>query len=90
MIEFLGRIDDQVKIRGFRVELGEIEAALAEHPMIREAAVIAEENENSRQVRTVSEDDEKLLEEALRLGEEKLDAILKEVEDLGSDEGRER
>jgi amino acid adenylation domain-containing protein len=90
MIEFLGRIDDQVKIRGFRVELGEIEAALAEHPMIREAAVIAEENENSRQVRPVSEDNEKLLEEALRLGEEKLDAILKEVEDLGSDEGRER
>ncbi len=37
-IEFLGRLDDQVKIRGFRVELGEIEAVLAQHPGVREAA----------------------------------------------------
>jgi amino acid adenylation domain-containing protein/non-ribosomal peptide synthase protein (TIGR01720 family) len=40
-LEFLGRLDRQVKIRGFRVELGEIEAALAQHPSIREAAVLA-------------------------------------------------
>ena len=38
-IEYLGRIDHQVKIRGFRVELGEIEAALAEHADVRQAAV---------------------------------------------------
>ena len=29
-LEFLGRMDQQVKIRGFRVELGEIEARLAQ------------------------------------------------------------
>ncbi|WP_165374563.1 MULTISPECIES: non-ribosomal peptide synthetase [Sorangium] len=43
-IEFLGRIDTQVKIRGFRVELGEIEAALAACPAVREAAVVAVEH----------------------------------------------
>ena len=43
-LEFLGRRDDQVKIRGFRVELGEIEAAIARHPVVREVAVVAEES----------------------------------------------
>ncbi len=40
-IDFLGRADDQVKIRGFRVEPGEVEAALAALPGLREAAVVA-------------------------------------------------
>ena len=44
-IEYLGRLDDQVKIRGFRIELGEIEARLAEHPEVREAVVLAREDE---------------------------------------------
>jgi amino acid adenylation domain-containing protein len=40
-LEYLGRIDRQVKIRGVRVEPGEVEAALARHPGVREAAVVA-------------------------------------------------
>jgi amino acid adenylation domain-containing protein len=40
-VEYLGRDDFQVKIRGFRIELGEIEAALASHPEVQQAVVVA-------------------------------------------------
>ena len=42
-LDFIGRIDDQVKIRGQRIEPGEIEAVLAEHPALAQAAVVAQE-----------------------------------------------
>jgi amino acid adenylation domain-containing protein/non-ribosomal peptide synthase protein (TIGR01720 family) len=40
-IEFLRRVDHQVKIHGFRIELEEIEIALGQHPLIKDAIVIA-------------------------------------------------
>ena len=44
-IEFLGRNDYQVKIRGYRIELGEIEARLQEQEGVKEAVVVAREDE---------------------------------------------
>lgn len=43
VLEFLGRADTQVKVRGHRVELEEVEARLAAHPDVKEAAVVPEE-----------------------------------------------
>ncbi len=43
-IEFLGRIDHQVKIRGFRVEPAEVEAVLKQHPEVKQAVIVPEDN----------------------------------------------
>jgi amino acid adenylation domain-containing protein len=48
-IEFLGRVDNQVKIRGFRIELEEIEATLAQHPGVREVAVVVQQDKPENQ-----------------------------------------
>ncbi|GAA2820919.1 amino acid adenylation domain-containing protein [Saccharopolyspora taberi] len=43
-LDFAGRADDQVKIRGFRIELGEVEAVLAAHDGVTQAAAVVRED----------------------------------------------
>jgi thioesterase domain-containing protein len=50
VFEFAGRIDEQVKIRGVRVELGDIEAALLDHPGVRCAAVVCDETTSGKRL----------------------------------------
>ncbi|WP_339436537.1 non-ribosomal peptide synthase/polyketide synthase [Pseudomonas sp. EL_65y_Pfl1_R32] len=45
VIEYVGRVDHQVKIRGFRIELGEIEALLLAQEAVREAFLLAADNQ---------------------------------------------
>lgn len=44
-IDILGRMDDQIKIRGVRIELGELNAALLAHPLVKSGVVVARRDE---------------------------------------------
>ncbi|PYY81922.1 non-ribosomal peptide synthetase [Pseudomonas sp. TKO26] len=44
-LQYQGRNDQQVKIRGFRIELGEIETRLAGCPGVKDAVVLARQDE---------------------------------------------
>ncbi|MCP4149409.1 MAG: AMP-binding protein, partial [bacterium] len=47
-IEHLGRIDRQIRIRGARIEIGEIESKLLEQEDIKEAIVVAREDQKGK------------------------------------------
>ncbi|WP_143671468.1 non-ribosomal peptide synthetase, partial [Streptomyces sp. wa1071] len=49
---YVGRTDGQIKLRGLRVELGEIEAVIAEEPQVAASAVVLREDNPGRPVLT--------------------------------------
>lgn len=70
-VEYRGRIDNQIKVRGMRVELGDIETALRQSPMVSEAVVVT---------RRYDDDDHRLVACVVphrRLGDEELGARLR-------------
>ncbi len=49
-LEYVGRTDHQVKIRGHRIELDEIEACLTRYPGVREAVLLARDDQQRAKV----------------------------------------
>ncbi|PYP82258.1 MAG: hypothetical protein DMG65_26685 [Candidatus Angelobacter sp. Gp1-AA117] len=49
-IEHLGRLDKQIEIRGVRFHPAEVEAALCTHATVRQAVVVARENQNGDRI----------------------------------------
>ncbi|MEA2174637.1 MAG: hypothetical protein QOD00_2229, partial [Blastocatellia bacterium] len=48
VLEYAGRCDRQVKVRGFRVEVGEVEARLKEHSGLKQATIVAWDDDAGR------------------------------------------
>ncbi|MDQ1026939.1 amino acid adenylation domain-containing protein [Streptomyces umbrinus] len=81
-IEFLGRLDDQVKIRGYRVELGEIQAVLADHSDVRDAFVTTVDGELAAYCAPVVPSDTLRAHLAARLPEYMVPATLTALDEL--------
>ena len=73
LLERLGRNDRQVKIRGGRVDLDGVEAALREHPFVRDVGVLA---------RTSSVDGSKSISAYVRARDQAPDELIEELRDL--------
>jgi amino acid adenylation domain-containing protein len=43
VLEYIGRLDSPLKLNGFRIELREVEAVILQHKLIRECAVLIQE-----------------------------------------------
>lgn len=65
-IQYLGRLDHQIKIRGQRIEPGEIEHSLRQQPGIRDALVLAFDQQGSMQLAAYLLSEQPLDEPALR------------------------
>jgi acyl-coenzyme A synthetase/AMP-(fatty) acid ligase len=77
VVELVGRNDHQVQIHGVRIELEEIEAALRQHPDVRQAVVVADPavaNDG------VPDDEEGWAALVARVGAEGAEQVLSDVE----------